>query len=83
LGTVASCSGEITSANLERKEYRLSDPDAAAVKAVENAQPFPAPPAEVDDSQLKFTYSFIFRKMGDDEWSRKVRAATFMHLHGL
>jgi periplasmic protein TonB len=64
-------SGKITSANLE-KSTGFSDLDAAAVKAVENAQPFPAPPAEVDDSHLKFSIPFIFREMGDDEWSRKI-----------
>jgi protein TonB len=54
-------SGKITATEL-RKSTGFADLDAAMVQAVENAQPFPPPPAEVDDSQLTFSAPFVFKQ---------------------
>jgi protein TonB len=54
-------SGKITSTEL-KKSTGFAELDAAVVQAVENAQPFPPPPAEVDDSQLKFAAPFVFNR---------------------
>jgi periplasmic protein TonB len=56
-------SGKITSTKIA-KSSGITDLDTAALRGVENAQPFPAPPAEVDDSQLSFTLPIAFKKRG-------------------
>jgi periplasmic protein TonB len=43
--------------------------DAAALRTVERAEPFPEPPAEIGDDRLTFTVPIIFAKRQQVPWT--------------
>jgi periplasmic protein TonB len=56
--------------------------DAAALRMVERAEPFPEPPAEVKDDGLSFTVPVIFAARKQVPWSGGQRSEDWVEEHG-